>query len=184
MYDAPIEMDCAVVIDDAEAVTSSANEYRDFLQEAIAKKDDNPGIINAELLQRMIRAQGPKGEAARLCRNISIDYSAITTLCLEFLNIVKIDQLWLLPNIQILSLKCNKIEKIENLDVLSELRELNLSFNCIERIENLERLAKLKYLTLFGNRIRRIEHLEELQNLVRLSIRNNNIDSVEGVSKC
>lgn len=148
----------------------------------IVGKDQAPGIINNEMLNRVIReAQGPSLEAIRLCRNVAIEYSTITDLCLEFLNILKIDHLWMLTNLRRLSLKCNKVDKIENLDNLLNLRELDLSFNCIERIENLECLVRLERLSLFRNNISRIENLQHLEQMVRLSIGNNLIDSTDGV---
>lgn len=149
----------------------------------IVGKDQTPGIINNEMLNRMIReAQGPSLEAIRLCRNVAIEYATITDLCLEFQNILKIDHLWMLTNLRRLSLKCNKVDKIENLDNLIHLHELDLSFNCIERIENLECLVRLERLSLFRNNIRQIENLEHLQQMVRLSIGNNRIDTTNGVS--
>lgn len=149
----------------------------------IVGKDQAPGIINNEMLNRVIReAQGPSLEAIRLCRNVVIEYATITDLCLEFQNILKIDHLWMMTNLRRLSLKCNKLEKIENLDNLVRLQELDLSFNCIERIENLECLVQLERLSLFRNNIRRIENLEHLKQMVRLSIGSNLIDSTNGVS--
>lgn len=149
----------------------------------VVGKDQAPGIINNEMLNRVIReAQGPSLEDIRLCRNVPIDFSTITELCLEFLNILKIDHLWMLTNLRRLSLKCNKVDKIENLDNLINLRELDLSFNCIERIENLECLLRLERLSLFRNNIRRIENVEHLTEIVRLSLGNNLIDSTNGVS--
>lgn len=146
-------------------------------------KDQAPGIINNEMLNRVIReAQGASEEDIRLCRDVAVEYSTKTELSLEFQNILKIDHLWMLRNLRRLSLKCNKVEKIENLDNLINLRELDLSFNCIERIENLECLLQLERLSLFRNNIRRIENLGHLKKMVRLSIGNNLIDSTNGVS--
>lgn len=148
----------------------------------IIRKDVEPVPITDEMLQRQIRAQGPSGEAARLCRNVAIDYSVVTALHLDLLNIRKIDHLWMFVNLERLSLKCNKIERIENVDNLRKLRVLNLSFNCIERIENLEQLVRLEDLTLFRNKVRKIEHLDHLKRLIRLSVGNNLLDSVDGVN--
>lgn len=141
-----------------------------------------PGIINNDMLQRLITEQGPKGEAARLCRNIPIDYKNITVLQLEFQNLLKIDYLWILPNLEKLSLKCNKLNKIENLEKLINLRELDLSFNHIEVIQNLDCLTKLEFLSLFRNKIRKLENVDSLQSLVRLSVGHNLIDTFDGVS--
>lgn len=155
----------------------------DTKHQHVVKKSSEPGVINDAMLKNLIRAHGPRGEAARLCRNIAIDYGAITELCLEYQNILKIDHIWMCFNLQKLSLKSNKLTKIENLDNLKMLRELDLSFNFIKTIENVECLHKLQYLTLFQNDIRKIENLERLEHLVRLNLGNNFIETVEGVIK-
>lgn len=162
---------------------SSGDDGESDTCQYIIGKDQAPGIINNEMLNRVIReAQGPSLEAIRLCRNVAIEYNTISDLHLEFLNILKIDHLWMFTNLRRLSLKCNKLDKIENLDNLIQLRELDLSFNCIECIENLDCLVRLERLSLFRNNIRRIENLAHLKQMVRLSIGNNLIDSVNGVS--
>lgn len=148
----------------------------------IQNKGLEPGIINNDMLQRLIAEQGPTGEAARLCRNNPIDYKTITVLRLDYQNLLKIDYLWVLTNLEQLSLKCNKLKKIEHLEKLINLRELDLSFNCIERIENLDCLQKLEFLSLFRNRIRKLENLDGLGNLVRLSVGHNLIDTFDGVN--
>lgn len=149
----------------------------------VARRDVPPEIICNELLTRLIREQGYKGEAGRLCRDVPIDFKKITVLKIEFQNILLIDHLWMLSNLQHLSLKCNKIDKIANLDLLGNLVELDLSFNYIEKIENLDSLVKLEFLSLFGNRIKKMENLDCLLNMVRLSIGNNVINTLENVSK-
>lgn len=148
----------------------------------VANRDVEPEVICYDLLHRLIREQGHKGEAGRLCRDETVNFKNILVLNIEFQNILLIDHLWMLTNLQKLSLKCNKIDKIENLDLLVNLRELDLSFNYIEKIENLECLTKLEFLSLFGNRLRKLENLDALVNLVRLSLGNNQIDSLENVS--
>lgn len=150
-------------------------------QRCVVQKSEKPGVINDELLSKLIRACGLRGEAARLCRGIAIDYAAITELVIEFQNILKIDHIWMCFSLQKLSLKCNKITRIENLDNLKELRELNLSFNLIKSIENLECLRKLEYLSLFQNSIKKIERLDELDALIRLNLGNNFVETTDGV---
>lgn len=160
-----------------------SNRSEESSHQYVIRKDVEPTAITEGLLQRQIRSQGSSGEAARLSRSIPIDYSTLTTLNLELLNILKIDHLWMFTNLEQLSLKCNKIEKIENLDNLKKLRALNISFNCIERIENLDQLELLEDLSLFRNKIRKIEKLDGLKHLVRLSIGNNLIDTFEGIER-
>lgn len=150
----------------------------------VANRDAEPQVICHDLLHRLIREQGYKGEAGRLCRDEEIKLQNITVLKIEFQNILLIDHLWKLSSLQKLSLKCNKIDKIENLDLLTNLRELDLSFNFIERIENLECLTKLEFLSLFGNQITQLQNLDALVNLVRLSLGNNQIKTLKNVSGC
>lgn len=103
-------------------------------------------------------------------------------MCVSISDILKIDHLWVLPNLVKLSLNFNKIDRIENIEMLVNLKELDLSFNFIEKIENLETLVKLETLSLFNNSIKVIENLDNLTNLIILSIGRNKIDSFKGVS--
>ncbi len=134
-------------------------------------------------------------------RSEDLRYEKITVLRLEFqsnfpahfstnqndpnLNslpdILKIDHLWILPNLQILSLAFNKIDKIENLHDMKNLKELNLTFNMIEKMENLDELKSLEILSVFGNQIRKIENVDGLENLIIFSAGNNKIETTEGV---
>lgn len=98
-------------------------------------------------------------------------------------DILKIDHLWVLKNLEILSLAFNKIDKIENLHRLTKLKELNLSFNFIEKIENLDQLVLMRTLSLFGNRIEKLENLDRLENLVIFSAGKNNINTLEGLER-
>lgn len=159
----------------------SANSASDTKHQHVVKKSCEPGVINDAMLKNVLHAHGPRGEAARLCRNIAIDYGTITELCLEYQNILKIDHIWMCFNLQKLSLKSNKLTKIENFDNLKDLRELDLSFNFVKCIENLDSLHKLEYLTLYQNDIRKIENLEQLDRLVRLNLGNNFIETAKGV---
>ena len=100
-----------------------------------------------------------------------------TTLRLEFMKIVKIDNLSRLRNLTRLFLDNNFIEAISGLDTLTGLEWLDLSFNKISKIENLEKLIKLKVLALFSNQIVEVEALESLQELEVLRLGNNKINS-------
>lgn len=141
-----------------------------------------PGVINDAMLGKMIAEQGHTGEAGRLAQLNLVDYATVTYMRLEFQNLLRIDHLWVLPNLQKLSLKFNRIDRIENLHMLTALTELDLSFNCLERIENLDKLVRLEVLTLFGNRITRLENLDTLSAMLILSVGNNRIDTSDGVS--
>lgn len=166
---------------------------------AVIHKEIEPGVINISTLRKCISDQGHKGEAGRLSHLEEIRYEKTMVIRLEhlseldfffclffnsnfFLDILKIDHLWILPNLTKLSLNFNKIDKIENLDDLKNLKELDLSFNYIEKIENLEKLTKLEDLTLYKNSIKKLENLDSLENLIILSVGRNLITSCKGVS--
>lgn len=144
--------------------------------------DLEPGVINEEMITRLYVEQGPVGEAGRLARLDPVDYQRITVLRIEFQNLMRIDHLWVLPNLQKLSLKFNRIDRIENLHMLTQLRELDMSYNKLERIENLEELRRLEVLTLIGNRLTRLENLDALAEVMVLSVGDNQIDTYDGVT--
>lgn len=148
----------------------------------VIHRDIEPGVINDAMLRELIVEQGHRGVAGRLARLNPIDYSAITCISLEFQNLLKIDHLWVMPNLQKLSLQFNKIERIENIEMLTQLKELDLSYNCLERIEGLGPLVNLEVLSLFGNKIRRLEGLDTLSKMLIMSVGNNEIDTFDGVS--
>ncbi|XP_067008571.2 dynein regulatory complex subunit 3 [Anabrus simplex] len=139
------------------------------------------GVINTEMLEKLVIDQGPKGEAGRLFAEEGVILEEVTAIRIEFLNILKIDHLWMLTSLVKLQIGNNIIEKIENLDSLVNLIELDLSFNHIEVIENLDKLVKLESLALFQNRISKIQNMEALENLMIFSIGNNFIDDWDNV---
>ncbi|XP_055377347.1 dynein regulatory complex subunit 3 [Condylostylus longicornis] len=141
-----------------------------------------PGVISHKMIQDAF-LNLYYGEQRRLKELEPIEYEKFTIMRLEFKNILRIDHLWILPNLTKLSLSFNKLERIENIDTLINLKELNLSFNYIEKIENLETLTKLESLSLFNNLIMKIENLDNLKCLEILSIGNNKIDSSEGLER-
>jgi Leucine-rich repeat (LRR) protein len=166
-------------------------------------KELEPSVLNEEVIRNAVYEQGPAGEAGRLFREMEIQYEKVTILRLEFLSefrftfiaiviidswkcllsdILKIDHLWILPNLSILSLAFNKIDKVENLEALTNLKELNLAYNSIERLENLDNLRRLEILNVFGNKIGKIENVDCLENLIIFSAGNNLIDTRDGVS--
>ena len=96
---------------------------------------------------------------------------------LEFMKIVKIDNLSRLRNLTRLFLDNNFIESISGLEMMTSLEWLDLSFNKIRKIENLTKLRKLKVLALFSNEIVEVENLETLQDLEVLRLGNNKIST-------
>ncbi|GAB0093438.1 leucine-rich repeat-containing protein 48 [Sergentomyia squamirostris] len=143
----------------------------------------DPGVINEKMLRAAIEEQGYRGEAQRLSQLEPINYAKITSIRLEFLNILKIDHLWVFTNLTKLSLNYNKIDKIENLHMLTMLTDLDLSFNYIEKIENVEKLMRLEVLSLYANRVEKIENLHHLERLQILSLGKNRIKTYDGIEK-
>uniref|UniRef100_A0A1B0BLR1 Dynein axonemal assembly factor 1 homolog n=1 Tax=Glossina palpalis gambiensis TaxID=67801 RepID=A0A1B0BLR1_9MUSC len=142
-----------------------------------------PGIISKHMIEKAYLEDFYKGEAARLHQIEPIVYDRITSIRMDFKNILRIDHLWILPNLTKLVLSCNKIELIENIEMLTNLKELDLSFNYIEKIQNLEKLVHLEVLSLFNNLITKIENLESQEKLIILSIGNNRIYSTDGIER-
>ncbi|KAG4080724.1 hypothetical protein HA402_013254 [Bradysia odoriphaga] len=158
-----------------------SNEKNPLLR--VIHKDLEPGVINDEMLERLILEQGFKGEAGRLARLEPIDYEKVTVLRIEFQNLLKINHLFVLSNLRELSLKFNKLDKIENIEMLTKLVSLDLSFNCIEKIDNLNTLTNLETLSLFNNQIVTLENLDILENLLILSVGNNRINALDGIGR-
>ncbi|XP_046348948.1 dynein regulatory complex subunit 3-like [Haliotis rufescens] len=138
-----------------------------------------PSVIDEEMLQRSVEEQGPKEEAGKLAKAEGIDFADVTSLRLDFKNILKIDNLWEFTNLVKLQLDNNIIEKIEGLDMLVNLVWLDLSFNNIEVVEGLGQLTKLEDITLYNNRISRLENMDTLVNLQVLSVGNNDLNQLE-----
>ncbi|XP_065356813.1 dynein regulatory complex subunit 3 [Calliphora vicina] len=168
----------------AEATTDN-NKKIDNLKslDEIIYPEIEPGIISKHMIEKSYLEDGYNGEEARLHQMEPVIYERITTLRLDFRNILRIDHLWILPNLTKLALNCNKIEVIENIEMLVNLKELDLSFNYIERIENLDKLINLEVLSLFSNMITKLEKLDTLEKLVILSIGNNLISSTKGIER-
>ncbi|KAG5861154.1 hypothetical protein JTB14_030547 [Gonioctena quinquepunctata] len=99
----------------------------------------------------------------------------------EFMNILKIDHLWVLKSLTKLQLNNNYIEKIENLDSLVHLRELDLSFNKINKIENLDKLINIHKLAFYDNLLDTIENMDTLTQLTIFSIGRNKITNKENI---
>ncbi|XP_017780302.1 PREDICTED: dynein regulatory complex subunit 3-like [Nicrophorus vespilloides] len=144
-------------------------------------KEHEPQVIDHFMIKRCLDEQGLKGELGRLAREEGIPWGEVLQIRLEFMHILRIDHLWLLPGLTMLSLNNNLIENIENLETLIHLTELDLSFNKIKKIENLNDLVKLEVLNLFNNSIETIENMETLTNLEIFSIGNNHITDRDNV---
>ncbi|KAI8915048.1 hypothetical protein BC831DRAFT_488112 [Entophlyctis helioformis] len=140
-----------------------------------------PTVIDEELVRKAINEQ-LNPEIAELARKEGVEASEVTTLRLDYKNILKIDNLWVYENITRLQLDNNIIEKIENINFLKNLQWLDLSFNNISQIEGLDGLSKLTDLTLYNNRISKIDSLDDLVNLQVFSIGNNNIPVMENLA--
>eukprot|EP00842_Homolaphlyctis_polyrhiza_P002068 jgi/Hompol1/2862/HPOL_003040-RA len=137
-----------------------------------------PTVVDEELIRKAINEQ-LNPDISEIARREGTEASQVTTLRLDYKNILKIDNLWIYENITRLQLDNNIIEKIENINFLKNLQWLDLSFNNITQIEGLDGLVKLTDLTLFNNRISKIENLDDLVNLQVFSIGNNNLTALE-----
>ncbi|XP_056641566.1 dynein regulatory complex subunit 3-like [Diorhabda sublineata] len=138
-------------------------------------KAREPKVIDNALIERCIDLQFPKGKVGMLMRADGMRMDQIEEMRFEFMNILKIDHLWVFKSLVKLKLNNNYIEKIENLSMLVHLEELDLSFNKISKIENVESLTKLKKLKLYENLIEKIEGLDNLKHLAVLSLGRNKI---------
>lgn len=139
-----------------------------------------PVVIHDELLRQAVNDQVAP-EVSEVSREEGISYNSVTSLKLDYRNILKIENLGFFKSITKLHLDNNIIERIENLDFLVNLTWLDLSFNNISKIEGLEKLVNLTDLTLFNNRISVIENLDQLKKLQVLSIGNNEIASLDSI---
>ena len=109
--------------------------------------------------------------------SLKMKFKSILSFRLEFMKIVKIDNLSRLKNLTRLFLDNNFIEAISGLEKLVNLEWLDLSFNKITKIENISSLKKLKVLALFSNEIVEVENLDSLLELEVLRLGNNKICS-------
>ncbi|XP_049840858.1 dynein regulatory complex subunit 3-like [Schistocerca gregaria] len=141
--------------------------------------DLEPGVIDAELLRHLVLKQRPKGEAGRISGSVILE--EVLVIRLDDLNILRIDNLWMMTSLVKLHLALNKIQKIENLDALVNLKELDLSFNYIEVIENLDNLTKLEIFTIYNNSISKVENMDSLVNLRLFSIGKNKLADWDNV---
>nr|XP_023015582.1 dynein regulatory complex subunit 3-like [Leptinotarsa decemlineata] len=144
-------------------------------------KAREPRVINNALIEKCIDYQYPKGEIGRLMREEGIPKEEIEEIRFEFMNILKIDHLWVLKSLTKLQLNNNFIEKIENLETLVKLEELDLSFNKINKIENLDKLVNLRKLSLFDNLLKKIENMDTLTKLTIFTIGKNKIDDMKNI---
>ncbi|XP_060523026.1 dynein regulatory complex subunit 3-like [Cylas formicarius] len=132
-------------------------------------------VIDNDLIEKCIDLQYPKGEVGRLLREKGISMDEVKQIRFEYLNILKIDHLWILKTLTKLGLNNNLIEKIENLDSLVHLKELDLSFNNIKKIENLDALINLEKINFYENLIEIVENMEKQTKLAIFSIGKNKL---------
>ncbi|VEN50480.1 unnamed protein product, partial [Callosobruchus maculatus] len=144
-------------------------------------KAREPRVIDNALIQKCIDYQYPKGEVGRLMREEGIAMEEIQEIRIEYMNIIRIDHLWVMKSLTKLQLNNNYIEKIENLEMLVNLKELDLSFNRVAKIENMDTLVNLEKLCLYDNIIEKIENMDTLKNLTILTIGKNQINDRENI---
>ncbi|KAJ1503425.1 Dynein regulatory complex subunit 3 [Coelomomyces lativittatus] len=86
-----------------------------------------PTVIDEDLLLKVVNEQA-SGDAADIARKEGIDFSEVTSLRLDYKNILKIDHLWQFTSLVKLQLDNNIIEKIENIGHLKNLTWLGMFF--------------------------------------------------------
>ncbi|XP_037927662.1 dynein regulatory complex subunit 3 [Teleopsis dalmanni] len=162
--------------------TEMDSEKQDY-KSPIIYPEIEPGIIGKEMIEKIYFDEKYTGEKATLHKLQPMVYERVTEMCFEFKNLLRIDHLWVLPNLTKLSLCWNKLEEINNIDMLVNLKHLDLSFNHIKKIENIEKLVQLEQLSLFNNLITILENVDKLPNLIILSVGNNLIETIEGIDR-
>jgi len=135
-------------------------------------------VISNELLSTLTADQAPKAVSEYEESGFTDD--DVTTLRIDFQNILKIDNLISFKNLTKLQLDNNLIEAIEGLGHLTQLQWLDLSFNNIEKIEGLDTLVHLTDLSLHHNQIHKLEGMDKLTKLDVLSIGDNQLETLEG----
>ena len=138
-----------------------------------------PNTIDKDLIIKALGLEREDTEDDRDSREFM--FKTATTLRLEFVKILKIENLQNLTSLTRLFLDNNLIERISGLDRLIHLTWLDLSFNRIIQIEGLEALKKLEVLALYNNEISKLEHLEHLSELKVLRVGHNKIQQKDSV---
>ena len=146
----------------------------------------NPSVIDSDMILAAIgfdeEIDGDVGDDVREVEETKEFLLKTTqTLRLEFMRILKLENLHYLTALTRLFLDNNFIERISGLDQLYHLTWLDLSFNNIIKIEGLEALKKLEVLALYSNKIVKIENLAHLSNLKVLRLGRNKIANKDDV---
>lgn len=149
-------------------------------KDCVIHPEIEPRIITVDILKSVlaetIRTRTP--EAARILKEEGIPWEEIEYIRIEFKNILRIDNLWMLTGLKKLVLSNNRIETIENLDLLVNLTYLDLSNNFITKIEHLKHLTNIEILLLYKNRIKKIQNLQSLEKLLIFNMGENLIEDM------
>jgi len=161
--------------------SSNANVARIAIEQRRKKTEVvEPQVISEDLLingvEEPLFPKNRDGEAWE-----PIEFPAVTSLRLSFLNVIEISNLNNFDTLATLRLDNNIIDKITNLNHLQRLTWLDLSFNNIREIENLENLSNLTDLSLYNNQIEEIKGLDGCPNLNILSLGRNNIKDLKQI---
>ncbi|XP_056320388.1 centrosomal protein of 97 kDa isoform X1 [Danio aesculapii] len=105
------------------------------------------------------------------------------TLILDQNQLMKLEHLEHNPDLQQLSVTCNRLVRMMNVCRLTQLRILNLQNNSIGCIEGLKELQQLEHLNLAGNNIKVMEQLHHCVSLQHLDLSDNNISQIGDVSR-
>lgn len=161
--------------------SSNANVARIAIEQRRKKTEVvEPQVISEDLLINGVEEPPfPKNRDGEAWE--PIEFPAVTSLRLSFLNVIEISNLNNFDNLATLRLDNNIIDKITNLYALQNLTWLDLSFNNIREIENLENLSNLTDLSLYNNQIEEIKGLDGCPNLNILSLGRNNIKDLKQI---
>jgi protein TilB len=112
--------------------------------------------------------------------------STLKEITLHQFDLEKLENLDLIPQVEILYLQNNQISKIENLTKLKSLKYLQLALNNISKIENLTALESLEKLDLTVNFVKNpmdVLELVGLEHLRELYLTGNPCSQVKGYRK-
>lgn len=158
--------------------SSNANVAKIAIEQRKKKTDVvEPQVISEELLiegvEEPLRPDGEPWEP--------IEFPKVTSMRLDFLNIIEISNLNNFDSLTTLRLDNNIIDKIANLGGLTQLTWLDLSFNNVREIEGLEELSSLTDLSLYHNQIEDIRGLDGCPKLNILSLGHNHIKDLKQI---
>merc|ERR1712228_378292 len=95
---------------DFDCLTDTTSGVKNKVFEKMTQVE--PAVIDNDMLRQAVEDQGPVGEAGKIAKQEGVPYSAVTSLRLDFRNILKIENMWQFTGITKLQLDNNIIEVI------------------------------------------------------------------------